>query len=88
MKDFFNSKDKLQHMLLSAVIVVVFKVIAELVNPFGGVVNTAFAGLLTLVVGATKELVDYFTKTHVSSWKDFLADIIGLLSTMIPLMFI
>lgn len=88
MKDLFNSPDKLQHMLLSAVLVVIFKAIAELVNPFGGAINTLFAGLLTLVIGATKEIVDHFTKTRVSSWRDFLADTIGTVSTVIPLMFI
>ena len=88
MKDLFNQVDKLKHMCVCAVLMVWFKVILEVINPYGGLLNTVSAGIIVLLVAITKELVDYFTKKGVASWRDFYADIIGLLSTFLPLMFI
>lgn len=86
MVDLFKQVDKLQHMLLCAVLVVWIKTILELFNPYGGLLNTVSAGLLVLLIAGTKELVDYFTKKGVASWKDFYADMIGIISTVLPLM--
>ena len=46
------------------------------------------AAVITIIIGALKEYADSKNDKHVSSKKDFIADLFGVIVTVIPLIFI
>ena len=88
MGSMFRQIDKMWHIYGCALLTVIFKVLMEIIYPYGGAVNTMIASVLTLFLAGIKELVDFICKTGTASKKDLYADCIGTFSVALPLMFI
>ena len=88
MEEFFTQKDKLQHILISALLMVWFRVLLAFPLSYKKVFVTLIAAGIVLLIGATKEVVDHFSKKRVASTKDFIADCIGVALVFLPLIFI
>lgn len=84
-KQFFSTKDKLQHIVFSMVLTLVFTALFS--------INFYFKPALLIAAGASlfcgigKEVYDSINN-KVASWLDILADFIGIILVVIPLMLI
>ena len=77
-KQYWNQKDKLQHCLLAALInnmlIIIFMFIFNILGSIG------LSTLITIIICAVKELIDYYNKTKgVANMHDVNAGIIGVL---------
>ena len=84
-KQFFSTKDKLQHIVFSMVLTLVFTALFSISFCFKP--SLLIAGGVTLFCGIGKEVYD-LTNDKVASWLDILADLVGVLLVVIPLILI
>lgn len=82
----YTQKDKIIHMLVCSVITLYsYCIISQFVPKRTALPSSA---LISLIIGAIKEIIDGLTGKGTSSAKDFIADCIGTIITVIPLIFI
>lgn len=82
----YTQKDKLMHMLISAMLTLYIYVVLHLF--VSKAIALATAVVVTIFIGGLKEHLDSKSDKHVSSKKDFAADVFGVIITAIPLIFI
>lgn len=82
----YMQKDKIVHAFVCAMITLYLYVVLHLfLNKW---IALPIAALITAIIGALKEYADSKSNKHVASKKDFVADIFGIIVTVIPLIFI
>lgn len=84
-KQFFSQKDKLQHIVFSMVLTLMFTALFSINFYFKP--SLLIAGGVALFCGVGKEVYDSIND-KVASWLDILADLVGVLLVVIPLIFI
>lgn len=84
-KQFFSQKDKLQHVVFSMVLTLVFTALFSINFYFKP--SLLIAGGVALFCGIGKEVYDSIND-KVASWLDILADLVGVLFVVIPLILI
>ena len=84
-KQFFNQKDKLQHIVFSMVLTLVFTALFSINFYFKP--SLLIAGGVALFCSVGKEVYDSIND-KVASWFDILADLVEVLLVVIPLILI
>lgn len=82
----YTQKDKIIHAFICSVLTLYMYVVLHIfLNKW---IALSVAAIVTIIVGALKEYADSKSDKHVSSKKDFIADLFGVIVTVIPLIFI
>ena len=82
----YTEKDKLIHMIVCAAVTLYCYCILHTFLPKWYALPAS--ALVSLIIGALKEIFDHTTGKGVSSVKDFIADCIGTVGVILPLIFI
>ena len=82
----YTEKDKLKHIIVESMITLYCYCILHLF--LAKPISLLLAALTALIIGLLKEFADSKNDKHVASRKDLNADVIGILITTIPLIFI
>lgn len=82
----YTEKDKLKHIIVeSAITLYCYCGLHFFMNKYVAILISV---LVAVLVGLFKEIADSKNDKHVASKKDFTADLIGVVITVIPLIFI
>lgn len=81
----YTQRDKIIHAFVCSVITLYVYVVLHIIITKW--IALPIAAVITAVLGALKEYADSKNDKHVSSKKDFVADLFGIIITVIPLIF-